>query len=719
MAGLKPTYRKTPTVFQMECTECGAASLGMIMGYYGNHVPLDKLRVDTGVSRDGCRASKILAGAKKYGFDVEGRRMGLEALLASKAPCVIHWNFNHFVVYEGVKGGCAYINDPAMGRRKLAISELDEGFTGVALNFKPNEEFTKSKGGKRTFFSFAMQRLAGMQGSLAYLLLLGACLIFPGLVLPALSQVFVDDILLGGNGSWIGALVFALLFCSLYQAFFTFIRNRVLLRMQNKMALTSGYKFLHHMLRLPMSFFDQRYAGDLSERVENNDSVCAFISGGLAQNALNLFVCAFFLALLIAYSPALTLIGLSFVALNYVIMRLASERIERTVMKMQQDHGKMVGVLLSGISIMSTLKAAGIENQYTSRVYGYYSKSMRMEGEFGKLQQIINSVPELTDSACRILVLMIGGGFVIGGSMTLGALIAFNALLGSFSGPVNELVGFVQKIQKAKADMNRVHDIMSYQQDIKFLPGADPVPMAGKLSGQIRMEGVTFGYSPLDKPLIEKFEFQAKSGRNVAIVGASGCGKSTVSKLLSGLHTPWEGEIYMDGIPLRQVPAEVASGSISTVSQEVTLFSGTIRENITMWNKNIREEDIIAAAKDACIHDMITKKPGAYDFVLSEGGKNLSGGQRQRLEIARALVTNPTVLIMDEATSALDSITEKQIINNLKRRGCTCVIVAHRVSAIRDCDEILVLQRGKIVQRGTHESLYAVEGPYRKLINAS
>ncbi|MEG0963109.1 MAG: NHLP family bacteriocin export ABC transporter peptidase/permease/ATPase subunit [Lachnospiraceae bacterium] len=713
---MKRTYVKTPTIFQMEATECGAASLSMIMAYYGKHIPLDKVRVDTGVSRDGCRASKILKGAQKYGFSTEGRRMGLNALIELKPPCIIHWNFNHFVVYEGIKNNYIYINDPAQGRRKLRIDEVDEGFTGVVLICRPGEKFTKTKK-ENSLLGFVKSRLKGQYAALVSLILMGICLIFPGLFIPIFSQIYIDDILIGGNKNWLMILIIAMLGTVIFQAVFKFYRNCILQKLQNKIALLSLHKFLSHMLRLPMGFFDQRYAGELSERVNNNDSICEFIAGDLTENMLNVFVSAFYLILLLLYSPSLTMIGIVTIGINFALMKLTSDKMSRSIMKMQQDQGSMSGVVLSGINIISTLKAAGVENQYVNRVLGYYARYTRMEQNHGKLQQLVNAVPEMTKQICNILVLMIGGCYVINGHLTAGMLIAFNTLLASFMEPVSALLQFVEKMQKIKADMSRVDDILRYEEDEKYTQERKLISSNAKLSGAITLKDISFGYSKLEKPLIENFSFHLESGRSIAFVGSSGCGKSTVSKIISGLYLPWGGEILVDGSFLKNIRPEILSTSISTVSQDITLFSGTVKDNITMWNKTIRDEDIISAAKDACIHDVITKKPGAYDYHLSEGGKNLSGGQRQRLEIARALVTNPTILIMDEATSALDVITEKEIVDNIKRRGCTCVIVAHRLSAIRDCDEIIVMDRGKIVQRGTHNTLIDVPGHYQKLIS--
>ncbi|MGI6069854.1 MAG: NHLP family bacteriocin export ABC transporter peptidase/permease/ATPase subunit [Blautia sp.] len=712
---MKSTFVKTPTIFQMEGTECGAASLAMVMAYYGKHVPLDKVRVDTGVSRDGCKASKILWGARKYGFVTEGRRMGLNALMEIAPPCIIHWNFNHFVVFEGIKGDYAYINDPAQGRRKLTMEELDESFTGVTLVCRPGEGFTKTKK-ESSLLGFVKKRLEGQYSSLISLVLLGVCLIFPGLFMPVFSQIFIDDVLAGGNAGWLKPLIIAMLGTVFFQAAFTFYRNHLLVKLQNKMALISSHGFLSHMFRLPMSFYDQRYAGDLAERVENNNTICEFVAGDLATNVLNIFVSVFYLILLLLYSPLLTLIGLVTIAINFGLMKVTSDRMSRSMMKMQQDQGSMYGVILSGINIISTLKAAGVENQYTGRVLGYHAKYTRMEQSQGKMQQIINAVPEILNQVCNILVLMIGGCLVINGTLTAGMLIAFNTLLSTFMQPVNELTQFVEKMQKIKADMSRVDDILRYEEDEKYSQEADVKASNQKLTGEIELKDISFGYSKLEKPLVENFNFHLYSGRSIAFVGSSGCGKSTVSKIISGLYLPWSGEILVNGIPLREVSPEIQSASISTVSQDITLFSGTVKENITMWNNTIRDEDIIRAAKDACIHDVITKKPGAYDYHLTEGGRNLSGGQRQRLEIARALVTNPTILIMDEATSALDVITEKEIVDNIRRRGCTCIIIAHRLSAIRDCDEIIVMEKGKIVQRGTHDTLLNVPGHYQKLI---
>lgn len=712
-------YVKTPTVFQMEATECGAASLTMILASYGKEVPLEQMRIETGVSRDGSKAGNLVKAAKKFGLESKGYRYSLRKLIeVASVPCIIHWNFNHFVVFEGKKGNYYYLNDPAGGRRKLTKEELDAGYTGITIQFKKSADFKKEKS-ERTLLGFVKNRLKGQKVSIISLLVIGMFLVIPGLMMPVFSEVFIDDILIGHTTSWF--MQFLIFMCATigFQAFFSYLKSSLLLKLQNKLALVSAHGFITHMFRLPISFFDQRNVGDLSGRVENNNHVSTFLAGELGETILNIFISAFYLILLLMYSPLLTLIGVAGACINILLMRFSSEKLEDMSKKMQQDLGKMYGVFYTGVSITSTLKASGVENDYVGRIIGYYSKAAGKGQEMTRTQEILNAIPEISKNAVNVLVLMAGGILVVNGSLTSGQLIAYTSLLASFIMPMNSLVGFIQKIQTMKTDMCRVEDIQNYKVDAAYDTETEKVEMDKKLSGKVELKDISFGYSILEKPLVEHFSFQLSTGRSIAFVGASGSGKSTVSKIISGLYQPWGGEILLDGVPMKQVPQEVLNMSIATVSQQVVLFGGTIRDNLTMWNRHILESDMIKAAKDACIHDIITQKPGAYDYILSEGGSNLSGGQRQRLEIARALVTSPTILIMDEATSALDPLIEKQIVDNIKRRGCTCIIVAHRLSAIRDCDEILVMDNGKIVQRGTHGQLAKVEGHYQRLIQNS
>lgn len=723
-------YAKTPTVYQMEAAECGAASLSMIFAYYGKHVPLEQMRVETGVSRDGCSAGNIMRAAKKYGFECHGYRKSPSYLKTVKPPCIIHWNFDHFVVFEGFKGKYAYINDPAAGRRRLAYDELDDCFTGVVLTFAPAPGSKKEKS-PNTFFKFIKHMISGQRGSVTKLLFIGFLSVFPVITLPVLSQIFLDDILSGGNTDWFLMLMVFMFSAILLSAGLEFYRDKILVRLQKKMALLSAREFLYKMFRLPISFFEQRYVGDLSARASDSTDASGFLAGDLARTVLDIIPAAACLVLMIIYSPVLTAIAVTAVILDLIIMRLASNAISSGAVRLRQDLGRLAGALCAGISVISTIKASGAETEYTGKILGHSAKVKTLEQRLSRFQRISGAVPDAVNALAYILILPAGGLLVMDGRMTIGMLTAFTALFGMFSSPVEQLVGAVKKIQTAKADIDRVEDVMNYRIDSKFSERselselserselderADRTEIKTKLSGAVELRNISFGYSTLKPPIVSDFSFKIGCGSSIALVGASGCGKSTVAKIISGLYEPWEGELLFDGISSKKIPNEILNASVSTVSQEITLFSGTVRDNLTMWNTKISEQDMIAAAKDACIHDVISQKPGAYDFRLSEGGANLSGGQRQRLEIARALATNPTVLIMDEATSALDPVIEKKIMDNIKRRGCTCIVSAHRLSAIRDCGQIIVLSQGRIVQRGTHEELSAAEGHYREFI---
>ena len=717
-------YKKTPTVFQMEATECGAASLSMIFSYYGKYLPLEQMRIEVGVSRDGCNAGNMMRAAKKYGLECKGFRKEPEALREFEMPCIIHWNFNHFVVLEGFKAKgsgdkkkeSVYLNDPAVGRRKLTIEEFDEGFTGIVLTFKPTDAFEKEKK-QNTAWDMIRDRLSGQYGVLFKLFYVGLLLVFPGLILPVLSQMFIDDILTAGYTDWLTKLL-VFMGCLVALKFgLQYYRDLVLQKLKSKMTLTSGVGFLRHMLHLPMNFFDQRYAGDLVNRMNNNTEVSAFLAGDLAETILNILVAAFYLIVLLFYSPLMTLIGLINVGVCIAVVVLSRHYISEAAIKQQMTGGKLFGAVCAGLSITDTLKASGAENEYVSRVLGYHVKNANLEQEQTSFQKILNAVPEAAGNITDVLHMLVGGILVINGNLSLGMLTAFTSLFDSFIEPVNKLVTFAQKIQTLKASITRVEDVQKYPEDERYsLDESNTHKQMRKLNGEIELRDISFGYSRLKPALIEHFDFHLFSGESIAFVGPSGCGKSTISKIVSGLYHPWEGEIVLGGVPMNEVSKSCLNASVATVSQNITLFSGSIRDNLTMWNTAILEADMIQAAKDACIHDFIVSCPGGYDYVLTENAMNLSGGQRQRLEIARALATKPSILVMDEATSALDPVVEKQVLNNIKRRGITTVIVAHRLSAFRDCNQIIVMRNGKIIQRGSHKTLMNEDGLYRNFI---
>lgn len=718
-------YRKTPTVYQMEATECGAASLSMIFAYFGKFLPLEQMRIETGVSRDGCNAGNMMRAAKRFGLDCKGYRKEPEAIRELEMPCIIHWNFCHFVVLEGFKStgiGSArkeyvYINDPAVGRRKLTLEEFDEGFTGVVLTFKLTDSFQREKK-KSTTGKMLRQRLAGQYGILFKLFYVGLLLVFPGLILPVLSQMFIDDILTAGYTDWLTKILVFMAALVILKFGLHYYRDLVLQKLKSKLTLTSGVRFLTHMLHLPMNFFDQRFAGDLVSRMNNNTEVSAFLAGDLAETVLNILVAAFYLVILLFYSPVMTMIGLLNVIVCIGLVVFSRQLISEASIKQQMTSGKLYSAVCAGLSITDTLKASGAEDAYISRVLGNQVKQANLEQEQTSVQKILNAIPETIGNITDVLHLMVGGILVINGQLSMGMLMAFCSLFDSFIDPVNKLVTFAQKIQTMKASVTRVEDVQKYPEDVRYSKATSADSQQKKLDGEIELQDISFGYSALKPALVEHFSFHLYSGESIAFVGPSGCGKSTVSKIVSGLYHPWSGQIFLDGKPINEISGACLSASIATVSQNIALFSGTIRDNLTMWNTAILEEDMIQAAKDACIHDFIVTCPGGYDYVLNENAMNLSGGQRQRIEIARALATKPSILVMDEATSALDPVVEKQILNNIKRRGVTCIIVAHRLSAFRDCSQIMVMKNGKIIQRGTHKTLMQEDGVYRSFVQS-
>ncbi|QDU94145.1 NHLP family bacteriocin export ABC transporter peptidase/permease/ATPase subunit [Lignipirellula cremea] len=707
---------KTPTVLQMEAVECGAAALAMVLAYYGRIVPLEEIRVACGVSRDGTKASNILKAARQYNLKAKGFSKQLDSLGSMSVPMIVFWNFNHFVVFEGFHGGKAYLNDPAMGPRVISQEEFAEGFTGVVLVFEPGPDF--KKGGKRpSFFAAMRERMVGSEWGLLYVILCTLAISLIGLVAPLFAKVFIDYVLIRNMVDWVAPLLAVMAVTGLVQSGVVWLQRYYLLRLSTKMGMVASYRYLGHVLRLPMEFFTQRYGGEIGSRISINDRLAQMLAGDLSLNVLNILMAGLYLGLMLYFNIGLTLIVVLFAGLNVAALQLVSRRRIDISMRLLQERGKMMTTSMSGLQSIETLKATGGESDFFSRWAGHLAKVMGARQDMEVLSQGFGALPGLLTMLSSVLILGLGALLVMQDALTIGALVAFQALMYGFMGPVNSLVMLGASVQDASADLNRLDDVMRYKIDpnleVRNTLGDDESP---KLSGHLELRKITFGYSPLDPPLIRDFRLSIAPGRRVALVGSSASGKSTLAKVISGLVQPWSGEILLDGVPRQDKPRQVITNSISMVDQEFFLYEGTLREVLTMWDKTIPEEDIIQAAKDACIHADIASRAGGYDSMVEEGGRNFSHGQRQRLEIARALVGKPSILVLDEATSALDTVTEKQIDEHLRRRGCTCIIVAHRLSTIRDSDEIIVLSQGKVVQRGTHEQLYAKRGLYRTLI---
>lgn len=703
----------------MEAVECGAAALAIVLGYYKRIVSLEELRVACGVSRDGTKASNILKAARGYGLKAKGFSKQPAELPDLPVPMVVFWNFNHFVVVEGFARGKVYLNDPAMGPRTVTDAEFGESFTGVVLVFEPGGEFQPG-GVRRGLLGPLRERLRGSEGSLVYMLAGGLMLAGIGLAIPLQVRAFVDYCVVGGRGSWAAPLLLGMAVAALLRGGLTWLQRRYLLRLETKLALASSYRYFHHVLRLPIEFFTQRYGGEVGNRVEINDHIAGLLSGRLAANFLNLVMALCYLALMFSFDVVLTLVGSAIAALNLIALQCVSRGRRDINMRLLHEQGKLLGTSMAGLQSIETLKATGSESDFFSRWAAYLAKVTGAGQQMSLYTLTLGIVPFALAAFNNVSILGIGARRVLDGHMTIGMLVAFQSLMMSFMEPVEQLLWLGSSLQEVKGELNRLDDVLRYPVDAGLTRDgsleSDALPP--RLSGRLELRGISFGHSRLDPPLIKDFSVAIPPGARIALVGPSGSGKTTLAKVVCGVHRPWSGEILLDGCPWGKVPREVLTNSLAMVDQEFFLIEGTIREVLTLWDSTVSEEVMVRAAKDACIHDDIAARPGGYDSRVEEAGANFSGGQRQRLEIARALVSNPAILVLDEATSALDPITEKTIDDNLRRRGCTCIIVAHRLSTIRDCDEIIVMDHGRIVQRGTHDALYQSTGLYRELVQS-
>jgi len=708
---------KVPVVMQMEASECGAASLTMILAYYDKWVPLEQVRLDCGVSRDGASAKNILDAAKNYGLEVQAYSVEPESLREEgEFPCIIHWNFNHFVVLNGFKGNKAYINDPARGNCAVSMEEFDTAFTGVCLMFEPGEAF--EPGGKpKSMVKFAKKRMKGAGSAVLFVIVTTIIASLLGLVNPVLSKTFMDKLLPGNNPEWLKPFILVLIGVGIIQVAVLWVKAVLSLKINGKMAGDGSRDFMWKLMHLPMSFFSQRLAGDIAQRKDTNASIAKNLVETLAPLVIDTIMMLVYLFIMIRYSLLLTLVGVSAILINIFVSRLISKKRVNITRVMMRDSGKLNGTTVSGIEMIETIKSSGCENGFFEKWAGYQASVNNQQVRFAKLNQYLGMIPQIVSSLSGIAILILGVYITMRGNFTVGMIMAFQGFMSSFMAPVTNLIGAGQTLQEMRTEMERVDDVMEYPSDAIYETDGLEGNVDYKLSGRLELKNVTFGYSRLAEPLIKDFSLDVKPGSKIAFVGSSGCGKSTLSKLISGLYKPWSGEILFDGKPLNQIDRKVFINSVGLVDQDIVMFEDTISDNIKMWNDSIPDSKVIEASHDAQIYDDIIKREGGYDYSLTEGGKDFSGGQKQRMEIARVLAQDPTILIMDEATSALDAKTEFEVVKSIKNRGITTIVVAHRLSTIRDCDEIIVLHQGKVIERGTHEQLYANGGYYAQLVS--
>jgi len=708
---------KVPVVMQMEALECGAASLTMILAYYGKWIPLEQVRTDCGVSRDGSNARNVLRAARSYGLVAKGYRFEPETLKSSgKFPCIIHWNFNHFVVLNGFKGNKAVLNDPARGNYSVPMEVFDNSFTGICMMFEPGENF--EPGGKpKSVLAFAKERMRGTGEAVAFTVITAVIASLIGIIQPGFSRVFLDRLLTGVNPEWVTPFLWGLAGLSAVQILIAFIQAVYSARINGKIAAVGSTTFMWKVLHLPMEFFSQRMAGDIQQRKSTNASIAAGLVSTFAPLVIQAFMMVFYLVVMLRYSVMLTLVGVASILINTAMSRIISNKRVNITRVQMRDSGKLSGTTVAGIEMIETIKASGAENGFFEKWAGYQASVCLQETRFTKLNQYLGLIPQIVSTLTNSIVTILGVYLTMQGQFTIGMVMAFQGFLASFMAPAHQLISAGQTMQEMRTQMERIEDVMRYPSDAVYSgEAANEEEDYAKLSGAIEMKNVTFGYSRLAEPLIHDFNLSLKPGSRVAFVGTSGCGKSTLSKLISGLYQPWSGEILFDGKPMTQIDRSVFTGSLAVVDQDIILFEDTIANNIKMWDSSIEDFEMIMAARDAQLHEDIMQRDGGYNYRITEGGKDFSGGQRQRIEIARVLAQDPTIIILDEATSALDARTEYNVVKSIKDRGITCIVVAHRLSTIRDCDEIIVMDHGDVVERGTHEELFAQNGFYTKLV---
>lgn len=718
---MKPRARNVPQVMQMEALECGAACLAMILAYYGRWIPLEQARADCGVSRDGSKAVNVLRAARRYGLSAKGMTYSTKALKKNGTwPCILFWNFSHFVVLTGFGRNCAYLNDPASGQIKVSMEDFEGSFTGVVLEFAPTENFQKG-GQPPNTVAFVRSRLKGLGSTIAFVMLCAAVVSLVGIMSASLAKVFLNRILGGEDRDWLWPFVALMLTLALVGGGASILNALSLIRIQGKIAVVSSSRFMRHLLHMPMSFYSQRMVGDLQQRQYSNETIAFVLVGQLAPVLVNAAMLVLYLVVMLRQSVLLTLVGISTVVLNAVVARIISKKRVNVSRSMAMDMGKLYATTVSGADMIETIKAAGAENGYFQRWAGYQANMNEGRVRMAGINERLGSVPLLLTQMANIVVLVLGAWLIVRGEFSSGALLAFQGFLSAFMAPVDELIVLGQTVQETVTQMERVEDVMRYPADVPEEP-TEPLERGSieneKLFGEVELKDVSFGYSTLEAPLIDDFSLHLEPGQWAALVGPSGCGKSTIAKLVSGLYQPWEGEVLFDGTPLAEVPRPVLRGSLAVVDQDIVTFNTTVSNNVKLWDRAIEDYEVILACRDAQVHDVIVSREGGYSSEILPGGRNFSGGQLQRLEIARVLAQDPTVIVLDEATSALDSKTEAEVIQAIRDREITCIVVAHRLSTIRDCDEIIVLDEGKVVERGTHDELLEANGAYAELVRS-
>lgn len=704
---------KTPIILQMEATECGAVALAIILAFYKKYVPLAEVRQACGISRDGSRAINMLKAARRYDMDAHAIQVDYwESTFSLMLPCIVFWAFDHFVVLEGYKDHKIYINDPAIGPRIISEKEFDESFTGIVLEIKPKIDFKKS-GKPISTLSILKNKMQGFSRALYYIILISLMLVIPGILIPIFSKIFIDDILVKHTPNWFVPLILGMIITAVVRGICTWLQKTTLLRLNIQLFITSTTHFLWHILRLPLDFFNQRYMGDIAERIYSNERIARLMSSDISGSIVNLITMVFFAMMMLFMSWPIALVGILAAFINGIALYIISYHIGHMSYRLEQDIGKLKSIEINGLQAIDTLKANSAESMFFNRWSSQHVRMMNGQQKIATYGSVLEWVPKLMDSLTTVCLLGIGSYLIIHGYLTLGGLVAMQSLMLSFSAPLSHLLTLGTEIAAIRGDLLRIDDVLSYDEEKKLSIKSDDI----SLTNELLYENVTFGYSRLEEPVIKNISFHLKHGVSLAIVGKTGSGKSTIAKLAVALYKPWSGSVHYARHNIHSLSSSAIANLFSLVDNEDILFTGTVAENISLFNDHISEEDMLHAMKTSCIYETVMQR-GGLSTVVEERGLNFSGGQRQRLEIARGLVTHPKLMILDEAMSALDPALECEIIKKIKDQVHTLLVITHRISAIKDFDHILVIDKGSIVQEGRHDQLIEQEGIYQSLCKA-
>jgi NHLM bacteriocin system ABC transporter peptidase/ATP-binding protein len=703
--------RRVRFIPQMEETECGAASLGMVLAFHGHHAPLSELRQASGVSRSGADARAIARTARKYGLEAQGLRAEVERLGAVPVPAILHWDLEHFVVLERIERQRALIVDPAAGSRSISLEELGRHFTGVLIAFRPTPALRPRKRARPSLAKYGDVVRRSLP-TLALVLLASLGLQAVSLVFPLAAQVLLDAVIVPKQATWLWGFCAALAFAVFARTLLSLARSFVVQALRNVLDQTVTTRFLHHLLDLPLAFFQQRQAGDLVQRVHSNATIQSVLSTQTIATVLDATLLVGYAALMLAFDPRLGATILAFAAVRVVLLVILRERNQLAVASELTAGGREYGALLEALTGLETTKASGAEDRMVQRWSHRMTGRVNASLERRRLSIVASQAMVLLQGLGTALVFLVGGEAVIAQRMTIGTFASFLALQGLFMSPLESLLQTIDQLQYLGNHLERLDDVLTTAPEPSG--GMDP----GRLGGEIELRNVDFGYSSTEPPVLTDISVQIRPGEKIAIVGPSGAGKSTLARLLLGMHLPSRGEISFDGRDLNDLDLAKVRRQMGAVLQDTFLFDDTVRANLSLRDEDTPLERLRAAAELACVDDVIDALPHGYSTRLGDNGSVLSGGQRQRLNLARALALEPAVLLLDEATSALDLETERRVHENLARIGCTRILIAHRLATVRDADRILVLKAGRIVQQGRYEELAARRGLFRSLVEA-